>query len=98
MKLKRDQAAKFVATNILGSLDVQEMLMVNRSRLAALVDSGKLTPIKELKREKLFWLPDVEELKNKLILDTRTNLYKQEEETAAELAAAELAEEIAAAE
>lgn len=86
--MKREQAAKFVDVNILGSLDVQEILLVNRSRLAALVDSGKLTPIKELKREKLFWLPDVEELKNEMIQDTRTNLYKQEL-AAAELAAAE---------
>jgi hypothetical protein len=77
--MKREAAAKFVATNILGSLDVQEMLLVNRSRLAALVEAGNLTPIKELKREKLFWLPDVEKLKNEMMLDTRTNLYKQGE-------------------
>jgi hypothetical protein len=55
------------------------MLMINRSRLAALVDSGKIAPIKELKREKLFWLPDVEKLKSEMILDSRSNLYKQGE-------------------
>jgi hypothetical protein len=77
--MKRETAEKFVALNILGSQDVQEALMINRSRLAALVDSGKLTPIKELKREKLFWLPDVEKLKAEMKLDTRTNLYKQED-------------------
>jgi hypothetical protein len=76
--MKRETAAKFVAKNILGSQDVQEMLMINRSRLAALVEDGKLMPIKELKREKLFWMPDVEALKNEMILDSRTNLYKQE--------------------
>jgi hypothetical protein len=76
--MKREAAEKFVATNILGSLDVQEMLLVNRSRLAALVEAGNLTPIKELKREKLFWLPDVEKLKSEMMLDTRTNLYKQD--------------------
>lgn len=66
-----------VATMILGSLDVQEMLFINRSRLKAFVDEGKLKPMKELKREKLFWLPDVEALKKELLLDSRSNVYKQ---------------------
>lgn len=61
---------------ILGSLEVQEALLVNRSRLKALVDSGKLVPVKELKREMLFWAPDVERLKKAMMKDTRTNLYK----------------------
>lgn len=77
--MKREKAAEFMANNILGSMDVQEMLMINRSRLAALVEAGQLKPIKELKREKLFWLPDVEKLRNEMKLDTRTNLYKQGE-------------------
>ena len=33
--------------------------------------------MKELKREKLFWLPDVEALKNELLLDSESNVYKQ---------------------
>ncbi|MBT2728414.1 DNA-binding protein [Bacillus sp. ISL-75] len=76
--MKREKAAEFIKANVLGSNDVQEMLKVNRSRLAAMVEAGQLIPIKELKREKLFWLPDVEKLKSEMILDTRTNLYKME--------------------
>jgi hypothetical protein len=62
---------------IMGSTDVQEVLMINRSRLKALVDAGKLTPMKELKRESLFWKPEVEKLKAEMLLDSRTNLFKK---------------------
>jgi hypothetical protein len=74
--MNRDAFKKLIDSNLLGSNDVQEMLLINRSRLKALVDSGKLTPIKELKREMLFWLGDVEALKKEMLLDSRTNLYK----------------------
>jgi hypothetical protein len=70
--MNKETAAMF----ILGSTDVQEMLMINRSRLSALVDAGKLTPFKELKRESLFWKPDVERLRLEMMKDSRTNLYK----------------------
>lgn len=66
-----------VAAMILGSNDVQEMLLINRKRLNALVQAGKIKPVKELKREFLFWLPEVEALKQDLLKDTRSNLYKQ---------------------
>lgn len=75
--MNRENVKTLIDTNLLGSHDVQEILMVNRSRLFALIESGKLTPIKELKRESLFWLPDVEQLKKEMLLDTRTNLYKK---------------------
>lgn len=71
--MKKELAAKM----ILGSLEVQEMLFINRSRLKAFVDEGKLQPMKELKRENLFWLLDVEALKAELLLDSRSNIYKQ---------------------
>jgi hypothetical protein len=75
--MKREVVKKLMEEKILGSSDVQEMLMINRSRLGALVEAGKLEPIKELKRESLFWLPDVEQLRKEMMLDTRTNLYKK---------------------
>lgn len=75
--MKRDTAKEFVEKNVLGSHDVQEMLLITRARVKALVDAGKLIPIKELKRESLFWLEDVEQLKKEMSLDTRTNLYKE---------------------
>ena len=74
--MNREAIQKILDSNLLGSNDVQEVLLINRSRLKALVDCGKLKPIKELKRESLFWLPDVEALKKEMILDSRTNLYK----------------------
>jgi hypothetical protein len=67
----------FIQHNVLGSHEVQEILLVNRTRLKALVDAGKLKPVKELKREYLFYLPEVEKLKNEMMLDSRTNLFKQ---------------------
>jgi hypothetical protein len=74
--MNRESAKNFIENNVLGSHDVQEFLMVNRSRLKALVDAQKLIPIKKLKGESLFLLCDVEELKNEMLSDTRTNLYK----------------------
>ena len=74
--MNREAVKKIIDSNLLGSNDVQEVLLINRSRLKALVDCGKLNPIKELKRESLFWLPDVEALKKEMLLDSRTNLYK----------------------
>lgn len=64
------------AANILGSTEVQEMLCINRRRLSAFVLEGKIKPIKQLAKEKLFWLPDVEQLAAELMKDKRTNLYK----------------------
>lgn len=74
--MNREAIQSILNTNLLGSNDVQEMLLINRSRLKALIDCGKLEPIKELKREYLFWLPDVEALKKEMLLDSRTNLFK----------------------
>ena len=73
--MTKDMAMNLIE-NVMGSHDVQEMLFINRSRLFALIESGRLSPIKELKRESLFWKPDVEALKKELLLDSRTNLYK----------------------
>lgn len=66
-----------ITVNILGSKEVQDLLMVNRSRLSALVEAGKLTPVKELKMGSLFWLPEVIQLQKEMLLDPRTNLYKK---------------------
>lgn len=65
-----------VAMFVLGTTEVQEILMINRQRVLALVAAGKLKPFKELKRENLFWKPDVLQLMQEMALDSRTNLYK----------------------
>ena len=53
--MNREAFKKLIDSNLLGSNDVQEILLINRSRLKALIDCGKLNPIKELKRESLFF-------------------------------------------
>lgn len=75
--MNRTAAADFIQMNVLGSQDVQDALAISRARLKALVDEGKLHPIKELQREKLFWLPDVERLKSLMLKDKRSNLFKK---------------------
>ena len=67
---------EIAAQMVLGSHEVQEMLFINRSRLNALVEEGKLVPMKQLKREYLFRLPDVENSKKQLMLDSRSNIFK----------------------
>jgi hypothetical protein len=74
--MDKETAASF----IMGTNEVQEALMINRQRVLALVTAGKLVPFKELKRENLFWKPDVERLKSELALDPRSNLYKHKKE------------------
>ena len=69
---------ELITENIYGSTDVQEVLCVNRSRLNALVKGGKLNPIKHLKNENLFFKPEVDQLKREMMLDSRTNLFKQQ--------------------
>ena len=69
---------ELITENIYGSTDVQEVLCVNRSRLNALVKGGKLNPIKQLKKENLFFKPEVDQLKREMMLDSRTNLFKQQ--------------------
>lgn len=76
---------ELVAQMVLGSGEVQEMLLINRSRLNALVEEGKLKPMKELKREFLFWLPEIEAFKKHLLLDSRSNLYKHMKKGDAEI-------------
>jgi hypothetical protein len=62
---------------IIGSGDVQELLCINRSRLNVLVSEGKLVPVKELRKESLFWKPQVDALRKEMLKNTRTNLFKQ---------------------
>jgi hypothetical protein len=82
--MKREAAAEFVSNNVLGSQEVQEALLITRSRLKALVDEQKLVPIKKLQRENLFWADDVEQLKKQYLKDKKSNLYKQQNLKAAQ--------------
>lgn len=75
--MKREVAQNLIDTQILDSSEVAEKLLINRSRLKALIDAGKITPLKVLKNYSLFWLPDVEILKAELMKDSRSNLFKK---------------------
>lgn len=75
--MNRETAAEFLQNHLLGSQDVQDALAISRPRLKALVDEGKLVPIKELKREKLFWAADIEQLKKEMLKNHTSNLYKR---------------------
>jgi hypothetical protein len=74
--MSRKKAEEFINSQVLGSSEVQEILMVNKSRLAVLITTGKLIPIKELKREHLFYLPDVLACRDELMKDPRANVAK----------------------
>lgn len=71
------KTATELSENILGSFEVQEILSIKRTRLKALVDTGKLTPIKELKMGGIFWKPEVEQLKKEMLQHPRSNVFKK---------------------
>ena len=68
---------ELITENIYGSTDVQEVLCVNRSRLNALVKGGKLNPIKQLKKENLFFKPEVDQLKREIMFYYINNIFNK---------------------
>ncbi|WP_346235749.1 helix-turn-helix domain-containing protein [Lysinibacillus telephonicus] len=59
----RDDFIKYVKSEVLTSSEVLEVLGVSRQSLNSLVKRGKLVPIKELSRDKLFLREDIERRK-----------------------------------
>ncbi len=59
----REEVEKFIVNEVLTSSEVLDLLGVTRQTLNSLVKRGKLKPVKELSREKLFLRHDVEERK-----------------------------------
>ncbi|MFC9539962.1 helix-turn-helix transcriptional regulator [Lysinibacillus sp. NPDC056959] len=59
-KNSKEDFIKLVQSEILTSSEVLEELKVSRQSLSSLVKRGKLTPIKELPRVRLFLREDVE--------------------------------------
>ncbi|OEF97044.1 DNA-binding protein [Desulfuribacillus alkaliarsenatis] len=53
---------KQIAENLCNSTEAAEILNVTRSRVNQLVDQGKLLPLREFSKDKVFWKPDVEAL------------------------------------
>lgn len=55
----KDEFIKYVQSEILTSSEALEILEVSRQTLNSLVKRGKIVPIKELTREKLFLREDI---------------------------------------
>ncbi len=56
----KEEFISLVRTEILTSSEVLEELQISRQALSSLVKRGKLVPIKELSRDKLFLREDIE--------------------------------------
>jgi len=56
----KEEFIKLVQTEILTSSEVLEELQISRQSLNSFVKRGKLTPIKELPRDRMFLREDVE--------------------------------------
>lgn len=59
----KDEFIALVQTEILTSSEVLDELQVSRQTLHSLVKRGKLVPVKELSRDKLFLREDIENRK-----------------------------------
>ncbi|OEH86266.1 hypothetical protein BHU72_12080 [Desulfuribacillus stibiiarsenatis] len=51
-----------VAENIVNSTEAAEILGVTRSRVNQMVEQGKIIPLREFSKDKVFWKPDIVEL------------------------------------
>lgn len=56
----KDEFISLVRTEVLTSSEVLEELQISRQALSSLVKRGKLVPVKELTRDKLFLREDIE--------------------------------------
>ncbi|MEK5038897.1 DNA-binding protein [Sporosarcina sp. FSL K6-3457] len=59
----KDEFIALVQTEILTSSEVLNELQISRQALGSLVKRGKLVPVKELSRDKLFLREDIESRK-----------------------------------
>ncbi|QDP99410.1 helix-turn-helix domain-containing protein [Lysinibacillus fusiformis] len=59
----KDEFIKLVQSEILTTSEVLEELQISRQALNSLVKRGKLVPVKELSRDKLFLREDIESRK-----------------------------------
>ena len=64
----RKEVEEFIKNEVLTTAEVKEILNVTRQRLHVLASSGKLKPVKKLKRESLYLRTDVERVQEELIV------------------------------
>lgn len=62
----RQQVEDFVVNEVLTSLEVQEVLNVNRQRISQLLNNGRLKPIKKIGKTTLFLKSDIKRLEKEL--------------------------------
>ncbi|MEQ6353321.1 helix-turn-helix domain-containing protein [Lysinibacillus sp. M3] len=60
----KDEFIKLVQSEILNTSEALEELNISRQALNSLVKRGKLVPLKELSRDRLFLREDIENRKN----------------------------------
>lgn len=77
LTMHRSDAEVFLKERILSSKEVQEILKIDRKRLAFMVKTQKILPIRSLSNDSLYWRDDIEEIREKMLHDPRTNLYKE---------------------
>lgn len=57
----KEELAAWINQNVVSTAEAIEILGGTRQNLHGFVKNGKLVPIKETNRERLFWRSDVEE-------------------------------------
>jgi hypothetical protein len=62
----RKELEDFIKSEVLGVAETLEILDITYQRLNQLISSGRITPIKSFKKDKLFFRNDVEELAKEL--------------------------------
>jgi hypothetical protein len=62
----RKEVEDFIKSEVLGVAETLEILNVTYQRLNQLIASGRITPIKNFKKDKLFFRGDVEQLGKEL--------------------------------
>ncbi|MED4914325.1 DNA-binding protein [Parageobacillus thermoglucosidasius] len=64
--VSRKELEDFIRSEVLGVAETREILNVTYQRLDQLIASGRLSPIKSFKKDKLFFRCDVERLEKEL--------------------------------
>ena len=62
----KEEVDNFIRNEVLITAEAMEILGVNRSRMSALIKTGKLTPIKKLGNVSIFLKTDIEAKKEEL--------------------------------
>lgn len=59
----KEELAAWISKELISTAEAMEIMNCSRQNLHSFVQRGKLTPVKETNRERLFWRSDVLERK-----------------------------------